>query len=185
VLRPVTRSGILAPARIVGAQLAAVTYRYLPSDATSAYVGGGEGVDDDLSAVVLDLGERGRTTITWAMEDDVEGLAILGPDEPYAGLADKTVGASDREAWHEHIGGTIASVGGAWQVTGGEGSPESLWAVRLEFVDGAIVVALGTVDPDLEYMPDELVVISNPSLAKSYRPRHVIDSAWGQTIDPG
>ena len=186
-LPPVTRAdaGNLASAAagIIGARLTAVIYHYLPPVDGSAYAGGGDGVDADLTAIVLDLEERGLRTITWAMEGELEGISVLGDDAPYSGLADNAVEATSREAWREHISDTITSIGAAWQVSG-DGCPESLWAIRLDFLCGSIVVALGTVDRDIEYMPDELVVVFDPMLASAYRPRHVSDSAWGQTIEP-
>jgi hypothetical protein len=186
VPKPVTRAdvGALASATmgLVGAHLKAVSYRYLPPAGGSAYAGGGDGVDADLAAVVLDLGDRGRRTITWAMEGELHGISILGDDESYSDLVAKSVDASGREAWQDHIGGAIKSIGAAWQVSG-EGCPESLWAMRLDLATGSIVVALGTDYPEIDYMPDELVVVFDPELAPAYRPPHVSESAWGRTIE--
>jgi hypothetical protein len=186
-LQPVTRAdvGVLtsAAAGIIGARLSAVIYHYLPPADGPGYAGGGDGVDADVAAVVLDLGDRGRRTITWAMQGELEGISILGQEVSYSGLADKTVDASSREAWRDHIGDTITSIAAAWQVSG-DGCPESLWAMRLDFSAGSVVVALGTADHDIEYMPDELVVVFDTTLAGAYRPRHVSESAWGQRIAP-
>jgi hypothetical protein len=166
---------------IVGACLAAVSYRYLPPIDGSGYGGGGERVDGDIAAVVLDLGERGLRTITWAMDGALEGLAILGDDAAYAGLIDETVDASTRAGWRRHIGTRITSLGAAWHISG-EGCPESLWALRLECPQGPVVVALGMADDDISYVPDELVVMFDRELATAYRPRHVAESAWGSAI---
>lgn len=187
-MQPVIRTdaGTLASVatEMAGARLRSVTYHHLPPAHTSEYAGGGDGVDADVTAVVLDLGEHGRRTITWAMAGEVEGIAILGRDVPYSGLADKVIEASDREAWRDRIGDTITSVGAAWQVSG-DGCPESLWAVRLDFLAGSVVVALGTVGDGIEYMPDELVVVFDARLAAAYRPRQASDSSWGRPIAHG
>lgn len=82
----------------------------------------------------------------------------------------------DRDAWREYIGDRIISVAASWQVSG-EDCPESLWAVRLSFAGGSIVIALGTAYPHLDYQPDELVVVFDMSLARSYKPMHVSDSS--------
>ena len=160
-----------------------MTYRYLPPADGPAFAGGGEGFDADLTAVVLDLADRGSTIITWAMQGELEGLALLNDDGSYSGAADGIVDANTRVAWRAHRGHKIISVGAAWQVSG-DGCPESLWAARLDFSTGSIVIALGTADPDLEYMPDELVVVFDQSLAASYRPRHVSGSSWRSRIAP-
>jgi hypothetical protein len=181
---PVTQADAAALSALIGAQLEGVTYHYLPPADGPSYAGDGDGSDGDLTAVVLDFSNRGRTTITWAMLGELEGLAILDEDEPYSGLADGVVDASHREAWGGHIGDSVISVGAAWQVSGDD-CPESLWAVRLGFSTRSIVIALGIADPDLVYLPDELVVIFDQSLAASYRPRHVRDSSLGRPIESG
>lgn len=184
--RPVKRTDAEAleegVAGMVGARLSAVRYHFLPPQGSGRYSGGGDGVDADLTAVVLDLGEFGSWTITWAMEDELEGLAVLGRDVPYSGLADETVAASGREAWRDHLGEAIRSMSGSWHVSG-HGCPESLWGLRLDFATSSVVVALGTADQRLDYVPDELVVVFDRALADSYRPRHTSHSAWrGQPL---
>lgn len=186
MLKPVTRADVgalaLATTGLVGAHLSAVTYRYLPPADESGYAGGGDGVDADLAAIVLDLGDRGHRTITWAMNGELHGIAILTDDEAYSDLVAKSVDASSREAWRDRIDGTIISIGAAWQVSG-EGCPESLWAMRFDLRAGSVVVALGTDYPEIGYMPDELVVVYGPVRARAYRPAHVSDSAWGRTVE--
>lgn len=180
---PITRADSAALACLVGAQLVGVTYRYLPQADGPSYSGGGDGFDADLAAVVLDFADRSRRIVTWAMLGEFEGLAILSDAASYSGAADEILEANDREAWRVHHGDTIMSVGAAWHVTGDD-CPESLWAVRLDFSVGSIVIALGTADPNLDYMPDELVVVFDNALADSYRPRHVSESSWGNRIEP-
>lgn len=180
---PITRADAPSLAVLVGAQLAGVTYHYLPPADGPAYAGDGDGLDADLIAVVLEFSNRGRATVTWAMLGELEGLALLGDAEPYSGAADEVVDASDREAWRGHRGDAITSVGVAWQVSGDD-CPESLWALRLGFSTGPIVIALGAADPDLAYMPDELVVVFDQSLAGSYRPRHASESSLGRPLEP-
>lgn len=180
---PVTRADAALLAGLVGAQLAGVTYHYLPPAEGPSYAGGGDGLDGDVTAIEFDFADRCRTVVTWAMLGELEGLALLGDTASYSGAADQIVDASDREAWRARRGDTVTSVGAAWHVSGDD-CPESLWAVRLDFSTGSAVIALGTADPDLEYMPDELVVVFDQSLADSYRPRHVSESAWGHRVWP-
>ena len=182
MIEPITRvDADVLTSVFVGAQLGVVTYRYLPPADASGYVGGGEGLDADLAAVVLDLGNRGRGTITWAMDSDLHGISVLG-DDSYTDLAAGFVEATSRGAWRGHVGDTITSVGAAWQVSG-DRCPESLWALRLDFSAGSVVLALGTDYPEIDYAPDELVVVFDPVIAHAYQPRHVNGSAWGERLE--
>ena len=116
------------------------------------------------------------------MHGELHGISIVD-DEAYSDPGAKSIEASSRDAWRGHIGGTIASVGAAWQVSG-DGCPESLWALRLDLSAGSVVLALGTDFPEIDYMPDELIVVFDPALARAYRPPHVNDSAWGEQLKP-
>lgn len=138
-------------------------------------------MDADLAAVVLDLGDRSRA-ITWAINGEAEGLSVLD-GWSYKGLADTSTDASSREAWRDHIGDTITSVAASWQDST-ESQHACLWALRLDFSTGSVVVALGTADQEVEYMPDELVVVFDATLAAAYRPKHAHASAWGQRVAP-
>jgi hypothetical protein len=182
-LLPATRADAAVLTAVVGARLGAVEYRYLPWGDPPEYTGGGAGVDIDLAAVVLELEERGRFTVTWAMTGPLEGLALLGTETPYPGLADEVIDATGREAWTRFQGQPITSVGLAWQVSG-DGCPESVWAMRFDFPQGSVVVALGEPGPPIDYMPDELVVIFDEEVARAYRPPHVSESSWGQPPRP-
>ena len=178
---PITRADCAALASLKDARLSGVTYHYLPPADGTHYAGGEEGVDCDLAAVELDLGDRGTTAITWAMAGELEGLAIL-KGESYSGIGTEALDAAGREAWRGHVSERITSVAASWQISG-EDCPESLWSVRISSAAGSIVIALGTA-PDMEYMPNELVVVFDTSLACSYKPRHVRDSSWGAPIEP-
>ncbi len=182
-IKPLTRAVAEAPKSVVAdfveARLSSVTYHYLPSAAGPAFAGGNEGVDSDVTAVVLDLGERGHRTVTWAMNGELEGLSILGDDVSYEGQADQVIGVDKRQAWIGAIGERIESVGVAWQISG-DGCPETLWAMRLDFPSRSVVIALGTADEEVDYMPDELVIVFDSELARAYRPPHVSESAWGR-----
>lgn len=178
---PITRRDRAALVSLEGARLSRVAYHHLPPADGMLYGGGDKGVDHMLAAIDLDLGDRGTAAITWAMAGDLEGLAIL-EDESYTGVGTELIDASDREAWREHVGQRVTAVAGSWQISG-EDCPESLWAIRLDFAVGSIVIALGTAYPQLDYQPDELVVVFDASLARSYQPRHVRDSSWGSPIE--
>lgn len=181
---PILRTDPTLLTGLIGVQLAGVTYHYLPPVDDPGYVGGGDGFDAELSAIRLDLADRGPgVVVTWAMSGELEGLAILSDAALYPSVADETVDASDREGWRSYRGDTIRSVGAAWHVSA-VNCPDSLWALRLDFATGSIVIALGTNRPDLDYMPDELVAVFDQSLADSYRPRHISGSSWGHRIEP-
>lgn len=117
------------------------------------------------------------------MDAELEGLALVDNGARYAGTADEVIEASGREAWRGLRGEAILSVAVAWHVSG-QDCPESLWGVRLSFSARSILIALGTANPGLKYMPDELVVVFDPSLADSYRPHHVHDRRSGHRANP-
>jgi hypothetical protein len=166
---------------LVGARLSGVTYWYLPHVDGSAYEGGRSGLDGDLEAVVLEFSNRGGVTIRWFLEGLFAGLALSGESEERCRCSCESVAAGGRDAWHAHMGMTIVSVGAAWFVSM-ENAPESLWAMRLQFGSGSVVVALGTEYPELCYAADELVVIHDPALACAYRPSQLAGNAWGRTV---
>jgi hypothetical protein len=187
---PMTRADCNALASLKGARLSGVTYHHLfrydeSGDPLRGYAGGEKGVDSYLAAVDLHFNERRTTAITWAMDGWFQGLGALS-GESYSGIATDHSDAAGREAWHEHIGDTIRSVAASWH-SSHEDFPESIWAVRFDFSRGSVVIALGSTwhaSPAIEYMPDEIVVVFDPSLARSYKPPAVNESSWGSSIEP-
>lgn len=179
---PFTRLDIPELKVLIGAELAAVTYHYLPLHDGAAYAGSGSGMDVDLAAVELVLSNRGHLTITWAMRGEWEGLALF--EDSYSGVVAQPTDASDLNAWRPHRREAIRSVGAAWQHFDGI-FPETMWAIRLNFSVSSVVIALGTDDPALDYLPDELLVIHHPMLAHSYKPPHVRGSSWGKLVATG
>jgi hypothetical protein len=167
-----------AAAKMIGGCLSAVTYHYLPHADGPGFVGGRRGVDADVTAVRLEFADRDSWIVTWAMQGELEGLAILHDGAPYAGLADARVDASKRDAWRTHIGERLTAIRASWHATTDDPTRESLWALRLEFSTIPLVIALGTTDTPISYVPDELVVIFDPAVGDAYRPKHVGDSAW-------
>lgn len=165
-----------------GAVLLGVSYHYLPYPDDARYEAATSGVDTDLAAVMLNLRDQGPMAITWAIDHDVEGLAVLsGPSYPRGG-ADSVIDAADRPAWHACVGERIISVAASWYVASEDGN-RSLWALRLDFATGSVVIALGCLDTSLKFAPDELVVVSDSSVARSFQPRHFEHSAWGTPIE--
>lgn len=178
---PFTRAELGRLTRIVGRRLTGADYQYLPDGAEDSPYVGGDHVDGDLIAVRLAFDDD-ALVFTWATLGWVEGLSIV--PEPRWPLADHGAvhDAASRPAWADHLGGVVVSIGGAWQLSGVGPASESLWSVRLDFQGGSVVMALGGVDGALRYVPDELVVISERSLAVNYAPDHVGESAWGAEL---
>jgi hypothetical protein len=184
-LSPVLNSDRAALSRIVvicGGRLQAVSYHYLPPADDSEYNAEDSRVHGDIRAVALQIADRGTFVVTWAMEGELEGLAVLGLNEPYAGTIDEAVDVTSSDGWRQHIGQMITSVAAASHVSC-SGCPDSLWALRVDLPTGSVVVALGTADASVSYMPDELVVTFDPTVASSYRPKHVSASAWGDRLN--
>lgn len=175
--QPLTKDDLQGLRRLLGNPLEAVSYRYLPDSAGGEYSGGGQGYDDELAAVVLTFAESDPVTITWAMASESEGLAIMDGVGGRAPVAQ----AADRQGWKPHHGRVITSISGAWHRTG-DHSAESLWSLRLGFSRSSVVIALGVADPNPSYMPDEIIVLFDPLLAKRYRPHHSAESSWGSSL---
>jgi hypothetical protein len=178
---PLTRANCQVLALLEGATLSRVAY-CLHSDDESPYAGGEAGVDHLLPAVDLDFGAHGAVSVTWATLGNVEALAVV-PAPYFTGVEHVVLDASDREAWRNHIGRTVVSVATAWH-TSNDGYPESIWSVRLTFDTGSVVIALGELSrsSQLDYMPNEIVVVFDESLARAYHPHHVTESSWGSPI---
>ena len=143
------------PAGLAGRHLVSVAYRHIGFEPEGA-------VDADLVGVILGF-EDGVRSITWAMDGEVEALALL--DEAVSGSASEVTDVSAR--WP--VGEQLVSVEGVWQ------EPSALWALRLQFESCSIVVALGEFDGALRYLPDEIVVIFDPDVAGAY----MISPGWG------
>lgn len=175
---PITKANLADIEVLVGKTLRGVSYRFLPEDGEDAeYAGSSNGIDSCLSAVTLTFDQSVSVSVTWAISGEVEGLAVL-PSEEYAGVADREVDVSETSAWSSVVGTQISSIQPSWQRSRID-APESVWSIRIDSDSGSIVIALGEVYPVLDYAADELVVISNPNLARIYWPPHVGTSAWG------
>lgn len=167
-------------ATISGKTLTSVTYFYLPPDDKDEYLGGLEGVDFMLTAIRLDFGLDGYLMITWSTPGYVEGLSVVN-DKPYPGGSYLVLDASKRAAWSRHIGTKVAAIGASWQTMWTNGI-KTLWALRLDFGGESVVVALGKANPVLSYIPDEIVVVYDENIARSYRISEAKFSAWGEAI---
>ncbi|MEW9550334.1 hypothetical protein [Nonomuraea sp. NPDC050783] len=125
-------------------------------------------------------------SLSWAMEGLNEGLAI--DFFPFPGVEDdrtEAIDVSGVEEWQPLLGGTIASMAFSSHFPN-EGCPETLWSVRLSFAGASsVVVALGEVmGGGISYQPDELVVIFDEALSKSYRIPAGRFSSWGVSVEP-
>lgn len=173
-----------------GARLHGVSYRQLQGEA-SEYDGEEESADAYLETVDLDLGDRGVVTLSWATPGSSEGWECLGlsisrpcelPLEPVRH------DVSHRKAWRARIGERVVAIATAWdeleavdrELTSAQPVRLGLWSLRLEFEGGSVVIALGEFrEGELQYSADELVVIHDEALARSYRSLASPDSAWG------
>jgi hypothetical protein len=128
--------------------------------------------------------EAGDTELKWMMAGEREGLAVVF-DQTSADLSkDQTKSAPvpDETRWRRAFGAVVVAVGVSWHRPSAD--LEAIWAVRLEFSSGqSIVVALGEWrDGKLQYIPDQLVVIFDAAIARSYYIPAGEEPAWGHNI---
>lgn len=181
VPEPITLSDRSRLVALEGLVLTGVTYHFLAEPGRADYAGGGAGFDSDLAAVGLNFDEQQSTVLTWSMSGRREGLTIISVGAVYRGTTTKTLDAAARAAWSRFVDKEVLAVNASWHVSG-EQCSETLWAVRLEFDAGSVVIALGVGDTGLSYMPDEMVVVSDEPLARSYCPSHAKVSSWGDPL---
>ncbi|MFF0706414.1 hypothetical protein ACFYVC_39595 [Streptomyces tendae] len=122
-------------------------------------------------AVDLVMSTGAALSLSWAMDGLNEGMAIelREPGESDADLPGDTVDVSDHVDWERFLGADIVEISPAWHVPN-DGCPEMPWAYRLGFSNkSSLVIALGSAEGDVfTYMPDELIVFFDESLAASY-----------------
>ncbi|MFF1487299.1 hypothetical protein ACIGZH_32680 [Streptomyces sp. NPDC058319] len=122
-------------------------------------------------AVDLIMSTGAALSLSWAMDGLNEGMAIelREPGESDADLPGDTVDVSDHVDWERFLGVDIVEIIPAWHVPN-DGCPEMPWAYRLGFSNkSSLVIALGSAEGEgFAYMPDELIVFFDESLAASY-----------------
>jgi hypothetical protein len=178
--QPIQPSQTHVLAAIAGKVLSGVEYFYLPSTESDEYECELNGIDCMLTAVRLDFGIDGFMLITWSTPGSIEGLSVA-QGMPYPGNSYLVHDACKREAWCNHIGTKVVGLGASWQ-TLWMAALDTLWALRLDFESGSVVVVLGEVNPVLTYIPDEIVVVYDESMARSFRLSDASSSAWGEAL---
>lgn len=128
--------------------------------------------------------KAGDTEVKWMMEGEREGLAVVFDQTPADLSKDRTksAGLPEQTRWRRAYGAVIMAVGVSWHQPTADLA--AIWAVRLEFSSGqSIVVALGEWrDGTLQYVPDQLVVVFDAAIARSYVVPTGEEPAWGHNI---
>ncbi|GAB3423529.1 hypothetical protein GCM10027569_56260 [Flindersiella endophytica] len=124
-----------------------------------------------------------HVVISWAMDDLVQGLALVVDGVSASGLnGPECVSMNRNPQWRPILGKTIREVGIGWH-TSESGCPRSVWAFRVSFHGGgSFVVALGESDPDLRYHPTTLSVIFDEEISRAYKTATSEGSAWGSVF---
>ncbi len=124
---------------------------------------------------------RGRSELKWITAGEREGVAAVF-DQTEADLRNdrvQPVQVPDESRWRKAIGAVVTAVGVSWHQPTGDTA--AIWSVRLEFSpDLSIVVALGEWrDGAIHYIPDQIVVIFDAEIARSYVIPAGEEPAWG------
>jgi len=128
--------------------------------------------------------EASDTELKWMMEGELEGVGVVFDQTPADLSKDRTKSAPvpDETRWRRAFGAVVVAVGVSWHRPAADLA--AIWAVRLEFSSGqSIVVALGELrDGTLQYIPDQLVVMFDAAIARSYVIEAGGEPAWGHNI---
>lgn len=149
--------------------LARVTYCHLPAEGDSAYLQVADKMDADLVAIVLHFESQQEYAVTWAMDERLEGIAVVDPQHPFLSITGERTDVSGGDLWGPLIGTKLSLDGVYWHEPGDAEVPCGL-ALRWSTHHGrSVVAALGTSHFGRpEYMPDELLVIHDEVLADEY-----------------
>ena len=126
------------------------------------------------------IGSGGRSIVArWAQSGVDEFLWIGDSMDAVVGDWVPEIEEVEVASWRSVIGKRIVSVGVAWQRI--EDTKYEAWSLRLDFEPESIVIALGERDwpsNEVTYIPDCVVVIFDPPIARAYTPAASIGSAW-------
>jgi len=176
--------GLRALRGVIGSHIVGVRY-LVPAGAR--WPGGREDglVHEVDHGVELVMADGSSLSVQWEMRGEEEFLSIA--PTPISGV--RAVGlidalnVSEAPEWTRILGRTVNGVGVAWHVPN-DGSPRSIWAIRIDLDGGsAFVIALGEVRAGMPaYLPDSIVVLFDREDAEAYRITGSVTSAWGETV---
>lgn len=133
-------------------------------------------VDAVPHAVILGFGKR-EVQVRWVLQPPVERLVI----EPYTPWSEDDVATTvDVGArWPNHLSRTLVNYRVGMQRVESGREP---WALLLEFETASpLLIAQGELTAGVpSYLPDSLIVTSDPLVAMAYAPRASEGSVWPQ-----
>jgi hypothetical protein len=141
-------------------------------------------VAHEVDHAVLVSTESVTLVLEWCIRSYDEFLNVLdSPDQGAAAAVNDVVDVTGVPQWSALVGSVIAGFGMATQQS--EAGHELPWAVRIDVEHGAsVVVGLGELRGAIpSYQPDNLVVIFEPEMARSYRVLDSSQSAWGRDLE--
>lgn len=173
---------------IRGSRLTGVEYTYLDSGDGAPYEMGYPGADE-METVALRFAELGVVTVAWASPVP-EGM-VVGAGHLYRSRGGNSVlDAADREMWRPYLGCRVEEVAVAW-ADAWNYPRVPLWALRLKFRGGSVVLALAEHaerngrPPELDVHPTSVVAIHSESLARGLHLFPGGPNAWGEALPPG
>jgi hypothetical protein len=169
---------------MVGHRLVRVEYKIASNPPMGAEWSGRGAVHEVDHAVLLSTDSM-TVALEWRIRDYDEFLGVVTPPSEGASAAvTDVVDVTGRRQWLTFLDRTIAGFGVATYSSGG--GHMLPWAIRMGVEGGAaVVVGLGEMrDNTPVYQADNLLVIFEPEMARSYRVIASSDSAWGNDIHP-
>jgi hypothetical protein len=167
---------------MVGRRIVGVTYK-TSTDPIERPEQGDRAVVHDVDHAVLISTASMTMVLEWGISNYDEFLNIVdSPDEGGAAAVTDVLDATGLPQWRPLVGSAITGFGVATQQS--EDERQLLWSIRLDVENGvSVVVALGETEGELpSYQPDNLVVIFDPEMARSYRFPGASESAWGHEL---
>jgi hypothetical protein len=171
-------------AAMVGERLTAVHYAVPAGNSWEDYADV-ENVHEVDMGVEVSTGSGWVLRISWATPGLEEGLELEFDRADPARSNDliDLVDMGDQLMWSSILGCQVQEVGVAFLVHVDDSSTRP-WAFRIGLLGGSsVTIALGEVyEGSLRYFPDNLLVISDESVARDYRIPNGVQSARGEVI---
>lgn len=143
----------------------------------------GAGFEHAESGVTLASTNGDRLSVGWFQKGFEDGLWISPDPSAIPSRAITNTAPMPAESWQlEDTPRAVTGISIGWQEL--EPSSWSLWTIRLDLGQKSVVLALGERDYEsglATFIPNCVIAIFDKDVARQYRPRHCLSSAWAES----